>query len=49
MAEGEIFGEEDVLANTPRRFSAKCVSPKGELLVFPSHEFLRLIKTEDLR
>ena len=49
MAEGEIFGEGDVLAHTSRRFSTKCVSAKGELLVFPSHEFLRLIKTEDLR
>ncbi len=35
LTEGEIFGEEDVLANKPRRFSAKCVSPKGELLVMP--------------
>lgn len=47
LGQGEIFGEEDVLANEPRIYSALCISDKAEIVVIPGSEYLKRLKFED--
>ena len=47
LGQGEIFGEEDVLASKPRIYSALCISDKAEVVVIPGSEYLKRLKFED--
>ena len=40
LGQGEIFGDEDVLAHEPRLYSAICISDTAEIVVIPGTEFV---------
>ena len=47
LGAGEIFGEEDVLAEEPRIYSAVCISDTADIVAIPGAEFLKRLRHED--
>ena len=47
LGQGELFGEEDVLSDQPRLYSAICISDTAEIATIPGEEFLKRLKFED--
>ncbi len=43
----QMFGEEDIINNCSRTYSAICTSPAGQLLLIKKEEFLNIIMQDE--